>query len=302
VITGCSSGIGLQTALAFARQGDQVFATMRNPGKAKCLAGRAAAEGLSIRVCQLDVDSTESARAALGDIRAAAGEIDVLVNNAGAAPAGSCELISDTTVRQAFETNFHGTLRTIQAVLPWMRERRSGVIINVTSIAGRISAPPVNWAYAASKHAAVALSEGLAREVAMFGVRVVSIEPGFFATEMMAHVDHVIEDSSPYAELQRSVHASYAHSVANGADPAIVADAIVAAARNPATPLHVPVGEDAEMALKTFAAELRRMGRSRAAACVADGQLAGPVRDPQASLATAQRPPLSTLAPVNLPA
>jgi len=151
VVTGTSSGIGLATALELARKGHRVFAGMRNVGKAGALREAAAKDGLPVEVIELDVNAQSSIDRALAGVRAH-GPIDVLVNNAGVGGATPLELTPEDEHRQMFETNYFGAIRCIQAVLPEMRERRSGAIVNVTSIAGLI-ATANQIAYSASKWA-----------------------------------------------------------------------------------------------------------------------------------------------------
>lgn len=250
VITGCSSGIGLETALAFARRGDTAVATMRDLGKAAALQDRAGIENLTVHLEQLDVCDSASVEASIAGIISTHGPIDVLVNNAGILGGGPVETMSIDNAMRLMDTNFWGSMRTIRAALPPMRAQRSGIIINVSSIASRLPANPYGCMYAASKHALNALSEALAGEMAPFGIRVVSIEPGFFKTSISANHSKVNEPiSEVYAADQQWLWSFVETGVNNGADPAVVAEAIVAAASDPTTPLHRPVGEDAAMYL-----------------------------------------------------
>ncbi len=200
LITGCSSGFGLETALVFARHGDRVFATMRDVSRGAELTEAARREKLPLEVLQLDVCDQPSVAAAIGRAEAA-GPLDVLVNNAGIELRSSIEDASDDDVRRQFDTNVFGVLRTIRAVLPGMRVRRRGTIVNVSSIAG-IVARPYGGLYAASKHALEAISEALHLEVQPFGVRVVLIEPGQYGTQLLdnAIVGSGFTPSSPYWE------------------------------------------------------------------------------------------------------
>ncbi|HEX9259225.1 MAG TPA: SDR family oxidoreductase [Acidimicrobiales bacterium] len=249
LITGCSSGIGLEAAVAFARQGDTVYATMRNLAKADRLKGRLAAEGLSAEIVPLDVVDDASVSDAVAAIEAKHGAIDIVVNNAGIGYGGPVEDIDIERARATVETNFWGSVRVIRAALPAMRERRRGVIVNVTSVAGRVPGVAYNAFYAASKHALGALSEGLKMEVERWGIRVHAIEPGFFATDIFANGElGMRNESSPYAPDQKWVDDFYEVSGEQaGADPAIVADVIVKVAGDPAAPLHNLVGDDAVM-------------------------------------------------------
>ena len=170
-VTGTSTGIGFATAESLARAGHDVIATMRNPDRAPALAELARRDNLSIAVMPMDVDSDASVTGTIGEVLATRGRIDVLVNNAGVGGAGSVEETRLATFRQVMETNYFGALRCLQAVLPGMRARKSGLIINVTSIAGRIASTG-QPAYSASKFALGALSECLAAEVKGHGIRV----------------------------------------------------------------------------------------------------------------------------------
>src|SRR5215510_6271124 len=163
LITGCSSGIGLATALTLARAGHNVYATMRRPDGAPALRETIGKEKLPISVLALDVDSDESVAGAVSAIHSQGAAIDVLVNNAGIERIGAIEELPFEAFRAAMETNYFGCLRCIRAWLPEMRQRRSGCIINVASVAGRIATPPFA-PYTASKFALEALSEVLAQE------------------------------------------------------------------------------------------------------------------------------------------
>ncbi len=196
LITGTSKGIGFETALAFARAGHHVFATMRDPAKAPKLAEVAASEALSITISQMDVDSDESVRKGIAEILGTC-HLDVLVNNAGLEGTGSVEEQSLSEVRAIMETNYFGAIRCMQAVLPTMRQRESGCIINVTSVAGRIAIPS-QGAYCGSKWALEALTEALAGEMKAFNVRVALVEPGVIDTAMAQRIA-ALESKSIYS-------------------------------------------------------------------------------------------------------
>jgi NAD(P)-dependent dehydrogenase (short-subunit alcohol dehydrogenase family) len=249
LITGCSSGFGLEATLAFARRGDTTCATMRNVAKADALRKRAADEGVEVEVVALDVTDDRSVTDAVSGIRDRHGSIDVLLNNAGVGYSGAVETIPIDAARALMETNFWGAVRMIRAVLPDMREQRSGVIVNVTSLAGRIPGALYNSMYAASKHALGVLSESLAGEVSPFNVRVVCIEPGFFSTEIAANRESVDEGivGSAYEADGEWFQSFMTGSVETGADPRVVADAITAAVDDPDTPLHRAIGDDADL-------------------------------------------------------
>jgi NAD(P)-dependent dehydrogenase (short-subunit alcohol dehydrogenase family) len=243
LITGTSKGIGLQTALAFGRAGYNVYATMRNPALSAELAEAAAREKLPITVSVLDVDSDRSVRDGISKIQKDHGAIDVLVNNAGVERLGSIEELPLDDFRAAMETNYFGALRCIQALLPEMRQRRSGTIINVTSVAGRLANPPMA-AYNASKWALEALSEALAIEMKPFNVRVAIVEPGIIDTAMARRVTNESEES-PYPHRERFV-ALFANAFRNPVPPSVVAEKIVEIAQTGTTQLRHPVGPDAQ--------------------------------------------------------
>lgn len=183
LITGASRGIGLAAALVLARAGHTIHATMRNPDAAPELARIAKEEALSIFISKMDVNSDVSVREAIAAIQHEHGPVDALVNNAGIEGHGSVEETDIEHFRAVMETNYLGPIRCIQAVMPQMRKRRSGYIINITSVAGRIATAP-QAPYTASKHAFEALSESLAAEAKMFNIHVAIIEPGIIGTDM----------------------------------------------------------------------------------------------------------------------
>jgi NAD(P)-dependent dehydrogenase (short-subunit alcohol dehydrogenase family) len=179
LITGTSKGIGYDTTLLLARAGHQVVATMRDPS-ASDLAQVATAAKLPVTVLPLDVDDDAS----VAEVFVKVGEsIDVLVNNAGIYSINAVEDESFEKFRRVMETNYFGAVRCVKQVLPAMRRRGSGCIVNVTSIAGRIALAS-SGAYAASKFALEAFSESLAQEVAGYGIKVALIEPGIIDTAM----------------------------------------------------------------------------------------------------------------------
>lgn len=236
-ITGCSSGFGLKTAKLFLEKGWHVVATMRHP-KADILP---ATDNLTI----LPLDVTDPASIANAVERA--GDIDVLVNNAGFGAAVPIELIEPGTARQLFETNTLGTLAMLQAVLPAFRARRGGTIINVTSTATLRPLPLVS-VYRASKAAVNALTESLAVEMEPFGVRVHIVLPGrspetSFGENAMPHLRGL--DDPDYKPLIESMIAHFREDSGPVTRAADVAEAIWRAATDPHAPLRIPAGEDA---------------------------------------------------------
>jgi NAD(P)-dependent dehydrogenase (short-subunit alcohol dehydrogenase family) len=204
IVTGTSTGIGFATAVSLAQAGHDVFAGMRKPAASPDLLKRAAAEGLPIAVIPLDVDSDESVTAAVAHVLKARGRVDVLVNNAGIAQLGSVEATPLERFRQIMETNVFGALRCTQAVLPGMRQRKSGRIVNVTSVAGRLAFAGQS-AYAASKFALEAISEALAAEVKPFNIRVNLVEPGVIETPIFGKGEDIPADIYPAPRRLRAL-------------------------------------------------------------------------------------------------
>jgi len=238
LITGCSSGFGLETARLFLDRGWRVIATMRNPGAAALPASK------NLQILPLDVTDEASVTSAV----AVAGPIDVLVNNAGFGAAVPIELIEAQTARALFETNTLGTLAMIQAVLPQFRERRAGIIINVTSSA-TLKPLPLISIYRASKAAVNALTESLAVEVEPFGVRVHIVLPGRspetrFGDNAMPHLRGL--DNPDYAPLIEGMISQFRKSDGPVTYAPDVANAIWLAATDPSAPLKIPAGKDAE--------------------------------------------------------
>lgn len=248
LITGTSKGIGLVTALTLARAGLTVYATMRSAARAEELADEAAQENLPIHYSVMDVDSDESVAVGIEAIQKTAGPIDVLVNNAGVERNGSIEELSMDDFRAVMETNYFGAIRCAKAVIPHMRERRSGLIINVTSVAGKVCTSPLG-PYAASKFALEALSEALAQEMKTFGVRVAIVEPGIIDTPMA----HEIEAPLPVSHYpqQRRMAAYFAAALKTPTPPSVVAEKIQHIIESGTWQLRHPVGPGAEPLLES---------------------------------------------------
>jgi NAD(P)-dependent dehydrogenase (short-subunit alcohol dehydrogenase family) len=247
LITGCSKGIGFETALAFARAGHKVYATMRNPAQSPQLAQTAAQEKLPLFVSALDVDSDESVRDGISKIQNH-GPIDVLVNNAGIERVGAVEEAALSDFRAAMETNYFGAIRCIQAVVPHMRKRRSGFIINVTSVAGRFASPPMA-PYNASKWALEAVSEALAIEMKPFNVHVAVVEPGIIDTAMARRIEvQATESAYPYLERYSVL---FANSLKTPVPPSLVGQKILEIAESGSWQLRYPVGPNAAELLQS---------------------------------------------------
>jgi NAD(P)-dependent dehydrogenase (short-subunit alcohol dehydrogenase family) len=252
LVTGTSSGIGLATAVALARAGHVVAATMRNLDRAGDLRQIAAKEQLAIDIEALDVDDDASVRSGFAAIAVRHGPIDILVNNAGIPGGGAIEETPIDVFRHVMETNYFGALRCIKEVLTGMRERRRGVIVNVTSVAGRTATAPMA-SYAASKWALEALSECLAQEMRAFNVRVAIVEPGVIATPIFGKGQPLRADS-PYPHGRR-LQALFAAALARPTPPSVVADVIRDIINGDSWQLRYPAGPDAAPIIKARAAK-----------------------------------------------
>jgi NAD(P)-dependent dehydrogenase (short-subunit alcohol dehydrogenase family) len=231
LITGCSSGIGRATAERFARAGYRVYASMRRPEAGAELRAQAAASGWALETPALDVDSDASVASAVSAVLVATGgRIDVLVNNAGFYCCGPLEHTRPDELRAQLETNVVGVLRTVRAVLPAMRARRAGTIVNISSISGLVVVPAVG-PYHASKWALEAMTEALRYEVRPFGVRVVAVEPGMVRTALYdkeVRAEATRQPDSPYAGLMKAYDRESAK--LRKSDPGQVANVIYRAA------------------------------------------------------------------------
>ena len=251
VITGTSSGIGFETALALAREGYHTYATMRDITKSDKIKEIEKKESLKIDVLELDVDNEDSAKTAIQQILDQKQRIDVLVNNAGWGLWGCVEDVSVDEFRAQFETNFFSIIRLIQEVAPTMRKQGSGTIVNVSSVAGRIGFP-ASPAYISSKFALEGLSESLRLEMAPFGVNVVIIEPGVIKTNFLNPMKMAkrSESDTVYRDITVKVTSGVKMMAEMGTHPKEVADTIVKAIRNEKPLPRYIVGNDASMFLE----------------------------------------------------
>lgn len=238
LVTGTSTGIGLETALYFADKGYRVFAGARKP---EVIEHRP-----NIVPVKLDVDQDESVHACVAEVLKEAGAIDVLVNNAGVGLAGAVEMVPLERVRQMFETNFFGAVRMMQAVLPSMRDRRSGTVVNVTSIMGHVTLGCHGF-YSATKFALAAVSESLAIEMKPLGVKVAIIEPGVILTPIWNKAEAFMPDGHPYQQAMGRLARLFGAQMDGGMKPDAVARAIYEAVCEGATKLRYVVGFDAEV-------------------------------------------------------
>jgi NAD(P)-dependent dehydrogenase (short-subunit alcohol dehydrogenase family) len=248
LITGCSTGIGLAAARHLASRGDRVYATARNPEGAADLVSARASDA-NIRTLPLDVTSDASVTTAVKAVLDAEGRIDVLVNNAGIGAFGTFEFVDEAVARATFETNFWGVLRVTRAVLPTMRAQGSGLIVNISSVAGRIAGAAMG-VYPASKFALEAASEALAREVYSLGIRVAIVEPGFVVTPILDKGLSTLklDPDSPYADVERRMYGMFMNARVVGAPPESTAEVIAEAIDSKEYRLRYPAG-DAALAL-----------------------------------------------------
>jgi len=250
VVTGSSSGIGYETALALARDNYFVYATMRNTGKAEQIQEVAKNENLNLEVIELDVDKEDSIKSAVKKIQEQKGRIDVLVNNAGYGLFGCIEDITMDELKAQFETNFFGVIRLIQEIAPTMRKQGSGIIVNVSSLAGRIGFPGTP-AYISSKFALEGLSECMRYEMSPFGIKTIIIEPGVIQTNFFSamKVSEGKKDS-PYKEITEKVLNAVKMMAEMGTPPDEVAKTILKAIQTEKPLPRYIVGSDASMFLE----------------------------------------------------
>jgi len=234
VVTGVSSGIGRAAAMKFARQGCRVFGTVRNTAKAQAIPG--------VALVEMDIRDEASVQHGIQTIIAQAKRIDVLVNSAGVTLLGATEETSIAEARTLFDTNLLGLLRTTKAVLPHMREQRSGRIVNVSSVLGFLPAPYMGL-YSASKHAVEGLSETLDHEVRQFGIRVALVEPSFTRTNLDLNAPQTVSRIPDYSRELGVVSQAIQRNVQKAPAPDAVATTIVNAALGAWKMRHTPKGE-----------------------------------------------------------
>ena len=251
VVTGTSSGIGFESALALAREGYYTYATMRDTTKSDRIKELAKEENLKIDVIELDVDKEDSIKTAIKQILDQKQRIDVLVNNAGWGLWGCVEDVSVDEFKAQFETNFFSIIRLIQEVAPTMRKHGSGTIVNISSVVGRIGFP-ASPAYISSKFALEGLSESLRYEFAPFGINVVIIEPGVIKTNFMKNLKMAkkSELDSVYRDITVKVVSGVKMMAEMGTHPKEVADAVRKAVKSENPLPRYIVGNDATMFLE----------------------------------------------------
>ena len=248
LVTGSSSGMGFATAITLARAGIHTYASMRNLKKSKTITELASTENLPLQVVQLDVNDKKSVKEAITKIVTEKERVDVLVNNAGYGLFGSLEDISIEEMKAQFETNFFGVIRVTQLVLPIMRKQKSGTIVNVSSVGGRIGLPVLS-AYHSTKFALEGLSESMSYELEPFGIRVVIIEPGVIRTNIMNSsiiAKKAQDPKSPYFSLIQKVENNFKLMMENeSSPPEEVAKVILGVVTSENPQLRYTVGNDA---------------------------------------------------------
>jgi len=232
LITGASSGIGKTTAEFLTQKGCKVYGTSRS----------IRADKFTFNLLQLDVNQTDTIQKAIAIVLQKEGRLDVVINNAGMGITGPIEDTPTEEMRKVFDTNLFGAIDVIKAVLPQMRQQKSGLIINITSIAGYMGLP-FRGMYSASKAAFEIVTETLRMEVREFGVHVVNVAPGDFATNIAAGRYHTpVFENSAYKEIyKKNLETMDAH-VAEGSDPKEMAEKIYEIIRNPNPKIHYRVG------------------------------------------------------------
>ncbi len=252
LITGCSSGIGYETALMLARNGFHTFATMRNTKKSDSLEEIIKKERLDLNIRELDVNDDTSIENTINCIKREANRIDVLINNAGYGLVGFFEDLTLDEIRNQFETNFFGVLNITKKIIPIMRLQKSGTIINVSSGAGQVGFPGIS-AYVSTKFAIEGFSESLMYELFPYGIKVVIIEPGVIKTNFFRNCivsEHSMKKSSPYSrsldKFQKNVELMQEHATS----PIDVAKVIIQVLGNNEPKQRYIVGNDVAMILE----------------------------------------------------
>jgi NAD(P)-dependent dehydrogenase (short-subunit alcohol dehydrogenase family) len=249
IVTGSSTGIGYETSIALARHGFLTYATMRNLNKAEGIKSAANKENLPIHTKQLDVTDDMSVKNAVQTISSeTGGRIDVLVNNAGYVLSGAFEDLAMDEIKTQYETNFFGLIRTTQAVLPIMREQKSGIIVNISSGAGRFGYPG-HSAYISTKFAVEGLSESISYELEPFGIKVVIVEPGVIRTNIvntMVVARKSQDPNSAYSPMMQKMANTFEVLMKNSSSPDLVANVVLKAVKDKNPNLRYLAGNDVE--------------------------------------------------------
>lgn len=250
LVTGSSSGIGFETSLALARDGFYTYASMRDTSKDKELLDIARKEDLPIRAIHLDVDDDDSIMSAIKEIVGESKRIDVLVNNAGYGQFGCTEDVSVDEFKKQFDTNFFSIVKIIQEVAPIMRSQGSGIIVNVSSVVGRMGLPG-STAYISAKFALEGLSECLRYELGQFGIKTTLIEPGVIKTNFFKSMKIPESKKDPkYREMTENILSALRMMVEMGTPPSHVAEVIVRAIHDKEILPRYSAGKDAVMFLE----------------------------------------------------
>jgi NAD(P)-dependent dehydrogenase (short-subunit alcohol dehydrogenase family) len=257
VVTGSSSGIGYETSLLLARNQFATYATMRNMNKSSEVRDIASKEKIPLNVIQLDVNDDTSVHDAIDTIVKENGRIDVLVNNAGYDLFGPLEESSIDEIKQQFETNVFGVIRTTKAVIPTMRKQGNGIIVNISSVGGTVGLFPFTTAYHASKFAIEGFTESLRQELADFNIHIILIEPGSISSNFAMNIKTAKgfdPNKSPYAKMAQQVLQGFESiPAAYSSHPSKVAHTILNVLNSPNPELRNPVGKDAESIFKARA-------------------------------------------------
>jgi NAD(P)-dependent dehydrogenase (short-subunit alcohol dehydrogenase family) len=240
VVTGGNSGIGRAIAIHLATHGHAVYATVRNLETASKLRAMARDAGVEVNLVELDVADDDSVRTGFAKVVDDAGRIDVLVNNAGVGGNGVVEEVPIERYAETMNVNLYGTLRCLKAVLPGMRQRRGGAIVNISSVVGRFGAL-AQAPYVASKWALEGLSEELAQELAAFGIRVAIVEPGITKSAIFAKNTDATFSGSEYEPHLRRMFQFYSAGLAHATDPEEVAEVVYHAISTPTPVLRYSV-------------------------------------------------------------
>ena len=247
LLTGASTGMGFEIMTRLAEEGYYLCVLSRHPEllRSDLLGGRWQDR---IDVFCVDLKERESVDKAVGEILKLYGRIDIVINNAGYGLVATLEEVDDSEMLEQFDVNLFGLVRVTRAVLPVMRRRRSGVIVNISSFLGRVGLPLLSF-YNASKYAVEGITDSLRLELAPFGIRVHSVMPGFFSTQFARsnlRLNKGIEsEDSPYRNLSRRLAPKVLRQINEGNDPRLVAEAILKILKDPDAPVRIPVGETA---------------------------------------------------------
>jgi NAD(P)-dependent dehydrogenase (short-subunit alcohol dehydrogenase family) len=249
LVTGSSSGIGYETSLMLARNGFLTYATMRNLKKSEDIKSLAEKEKLPLGVVELDVTDDRSVKNAIRSITAESGRIDVLVNNAGYALNGAFEDIAMEELKAQYETNLFGVTRVTQAVLPFMRKQKSGIIVNISSGVVPMGGFPGGSAYVSTKFAIEGLSGSMRYELEPLGIKVVLVEPGVIGTNFFNAVvtaKKSRDPNSPYSQIMQKMATSFEEVTKNASSPELVARVVLEAITDENPSLMYIAGKDIE--------------------------------------------------------